>query len=262
LKKDILGVEDIFSPFHVMDTNFIARSMITHRVSGITVDSKQPYTLTKPYKYNRVFIGSDDLQDMYWFALFAGKITATNYARLIFEIKDSLRFSPPKRAPNSFKLSAYKTYDNWADSNLYCYDLVLPKLTTDSLIRQYMISDLNRYFNFNGRLERRTIDCFVIQKQDTAKETDSISPNKIEIAILASAKTEPIPSSGLADYFNARIYLGYIIDESNLPPGSTINLELKYRALKPDQIAAMLRQSKLVLIKSKRMVSVYVVSEN
>jgi thiol-disulfide isomerase/thioredoxin len=262
LKQDILGVDDIFKPFQLMDSNFTARSILTRSIpGGASFDSKQPYTLTKPYKYSRVYMVNENIGDMYWFALADGKTVYGNYARLRFEIKDSLKFSHPKHAPQSFKLSTYTNYDDWADSNLYCYDLVLPKLVPDSVIKKYTLADLNRYFNLNGRWESRLIDCYIIKDQIDKAEQLSIVTSEFNTTDSTLAKIGEIENSALANFFNTRLKSGYILNESKRAPGSKITIDERYRVLNQYQIATILKRAGLLLIQAKRRIMVYVVSE-
>lgn len=262
LKQDLLGPDDIDRPFNLMDTNFVARTIVTRRVPGISFDSKQPYTLTKPYKYNRIFMGNETIQNMYWFGIADGTVAFGNNSRLKFEIKDSLKFIHPKYAPKSFKLSNYKNYDNWADSNLYCYDLVLPKLVPDSLIRQYFLADLNRYFNLNGRWDYRMTDCYVIQDQAKIGKEQSVVSTQQDQSDPSLRKMGDFSRSQLTDYFNRRLQFGYILDESKLPPDNKIKLDTRYKSLNAHQIAGILKELGFVLIETKRKILIYVISEN
>lgn len=77
-----------------------------------------------------------------------------NPKRLILNVKNksSLLFAEDKAKK-----------EDWEKGNLYTYDLITPISSSDSLY-YYMIDDLNHYSDYNGRIEKRNMKCFVLVK--------------------------------------------------------------------------------------------------
>jgi thiol-disulfide isomerase/thioredoxin len=71
--------------------------------------------------------------------------------RIILKVKDSCRF---------FYDSSVR-YDIWQKQNCYAYEMVLPLEQRNNLY-SYMLSDLNRFFDITGRVEKRKMKCLVI----------------------------------------------------------------------------------------------------
>ena len=262
--NDNSSLDVMNKPFRQMDTDFIARSIFTRGMKGggLSFDSMQPYSEDKHPVFNRNFNANGILYNLYWRAVFPIAANPVNGSRLIFEVKDSLRWTTPKRAPQTFKKSSYKNYDEWADSNSYCYELILPKKVPESVIRSYMLSDLNRYLNFNGRWEEREMFCYAIQDTDVQKTEFDIAPVESNNMYYKIETIENISVVQLTDLLNKRIATGYIVNESIEKHDSLVQLNTNIKqGIKPSEISFILKKSGLKLVRVKRKVPVYVVSE-
>lgn len=72
--------------------------------------------------------------------------------RFVVEVKDS----------SGLIFDSSKTdLESWRESNLYCYNLVVP-LAEGSHIFRYMLDDLNRYTPYHGRIEKRKVNCLIL----------------------------------------------------------------------------------------------------
>ena len=56
--------------------------------------------------------------------------------------------------------------------NLYNYELIIPEQKADSLYH-YMLTDLNRYSDYIGSIEKREVDCFVLIRTSTKDKIKS-----------------------------------------------------------------------------------------
>ncbi|MBS1519857.1 MAG: TlpA family protein disulfide reductase [Bacteroidetes bacterium] len=255
-----LGMEAMFKPFHMMDTNFIARSILTRTVPGwLSFDGLQGEDSTG-LKFNRAFIGNLPINQLYWIAVFHRKVTSQNYSRLIFEVKDSLKYMMPQSAPESFKYSKYKSYSEWEDENLYIYELVMPHKVPYDALYEYMLSDLNRYLNLNGRFEKREMNCYVLMKKKNKKQA-SLSPKEISSIYYPKQKIENLNINQVTDLLNRDIVNGYIVNESGLPLANQFRLNVNLFSLSVDKINYILNQYGLEVVPGRRKIPVYVVSE-
>jgi thiol-disulfide isomerase/thioredoxin len=167
-KKDILNF-NFLSPFHLRDTTYSARSIFTSHTPGIPsyeawgTDTDK---VLKDHFRNRIFLSNLPLIRMYWVAVFHHELSINNFGRMVFEVKDSLRFMQPKLAMETYRKSKYFlsiNRDDWEQENTYCYELQMQEPRPDSLLFKYMVEDLNRYLNVNGRYENRMDDCFILK---------------------------------------------------------------------------------------------------
>ena len=79
--------------------------------------------------------------------------------RVILEVKDSSRFFYDERK--------YSSIESWENTNYYGYETIAP-IDQQERLYDYMLSDLNRFFNVNARIEKRIMKCLCIVR--TSKE--------------------------------------------------------------------------------------------
>jgi thiol-disulfide isomerase/thioredoxin len=250
-------------PFRQMDTNFLARSILTREMQGggIAFASMQPYSEDKSPSFNRNYNANMSLWNLYFRALNPLDACEFNEDRLIFKCADSLRFIKPSVAKKAIENSKYKTYDNWADSNAYCYELMVPKMLPDSTLRAYMLSDLNRYLNLNGRWENREMICYAIRDQNDQSKDFKIEPD-VSKEYYYNSKVESISFSALLKYFNKRVNSSYVLNESALSSSTIFNIKSDLQNnLTPEGLSSFLKKIGLKLVSVKREVPVYIVSE-
>jgi len=262
IDNDNYSLDVMDKPFRQMDTMFIGRSILTHQMigGGLGFTTVAPYSEDKHPSFSRSYVGNLCLWDLYYRAVFPIDANTVNKERLIFEIKDSLRWTTPKAAPESFKKSHYKNHDEWADSNAYCYDLVLPKKVPEPIIRSYMLSDLNRFLNFNGRWEERERTCYAIQDFNNVKSKNDVTP--VEGKNMFYKDDGNITFDDFINLINKRIISSYVLNESSFKKDSILNIKTNVKqTIKPAEISYILHQIGLKLVSVKRKVPVYVVSE-
>lgn len=255
-----LGLEAIFKPFHMMDTNFIARSIFTRTVPGWESFEGLQGQDSTGLKFNRAFMGNVTIEKLYWIAVFHRKINPRNNSRLIFEVKDSLKYMMPQTAPETFKHSKYKSYSEWEDENVYMYDLVMPQKVPYDILYEYMLSDLNRYLNLNGRFEQREMDCYVLKKKKYNPQVP-LSAKEISSIYYPKQKIENLNVTQVTELLNEHINNRYIVNESGLPLSIQYRLNVYLYGLSVDQINFILGNFGLVIEPARRKIPVYVVSE-
>jgi thiol-disulfide isomerase/thioredoxin len=264
-KKDNVnfGIDAINKPYHLKDTDFISRSILTKGIpGGLSFDGFRGGSDDEPaYYFHRAFMGNLTIYDLYWDALFFGRRVFHNSSVLQFEIKDSLKYFNPKSAPVSFKNSVYKDYDNWADSNLYVYDLVLPKRVGEFTMKKYMLDDLNRSLNMNGRYEMREIDCWVLSKSTLAQYSNPLDSMELRQYYYRKAVIKTLDAKELTELLNSKIIKGVVVNglTDNKEFNLTLNTSLHY--LNIEQLNRIFSTLGLKLEKERRKVQMYIVSE-
>lgn len=66
----------------------------------------------------------------------------------------------------------YKADSSFEGHNLYNYELIVPEEKSDSLY-YYMLSDLNRYSDYTGTIEKRMVDCLILVRTSTIDKLKS-----------------------------------------------------------------------------------------
>jgi thiol-disulfide isomerase/thioredoxin len=87
--------------------------------------------------------------------------------RIIVEVKDKYFSEPPKEE--------YKI-DDWLLKHAYCYEIKLGS-ETDENVFALMQQDMNRSFDFTGRIEKRKFNCLVLIRKNGLDKISSKSPN-------------------------------------------------------------------------------------
>lgn len=164
-KKDILNFEPM-EEFHLMDTSFSYRSIITPAIP--TGSSGSLAGTSKELAYNRFFQYNTSISHLFWTAFsIYNKNPLGTYRENLVEIhtKDSLRLLYPfGKHVGLLQHSPYKNLQDWNKDNTYCYALTLPNRIPDTLFRDYLFSDLERYFQVHPKIEKRERLCTVVSK--------------------------------------------------------------------------------------------------
>ncbi|HMR18537.1 MAG TPA: TlpA disulfide reductase family protein [Sphingobacterium sp.] len=154
---------DPFKPFHLSDSEFIYRSIVTKRIDGIfSGETVHPIGHADKQKILRAFCYNSTLQTMLWLAVNRRKSFGNYFNTMRIETTDSLRFFTPKQAPLTFEQSKYNSRDEWRAENTHCYELTLPKAVDDTLFYSYMLDDLKRNFNIEVKVIEDSILCSII----------------------------------------------------------------------------------------------------
>jgi hypothetical protein len=164
-KKDILNFQPM-EEFHLMDSSFSYRSIITPAIP--TGSSGSLAGTSKGLAYNRFFQYNTSISHLFWTAFsIYNKNPLGTYRENLVEIhtKDSLRLLYPSgKLVRLLQHSPYKNMQEWNKDNTYCYALTLPNRIPDTLFRDYLFSDLERYFQVHPKIEKRERLCTVVSK--------------------------------------------------------------------------------------------------
>jgi hypothetical protein len=153
----------------------------------------------------------------------------TNYSknRFCYEVKHSDRFEPNK--------SGDQKLDDWKLANLYCYDLVMPYHDENTSSKK-VLSDLNTFFNAEGKIVKRVNDCLVLIRLDKSdinmrskdnvlgkKRTISFTNRNISSLISAIDEASDIPVLDETGY-KGKINIDLHSDLTNI---ASLRIELK-----------------------------------
>ena len=188
-KKDAIQF-DPFKPFHLSDSEFVYRSILTERVDGIfSGNTVHPIGSADKQKIIRAFAYNSTLYNMLWLAVNRGRSLGNYFNTMRITTSDSLRFFAPSQAPKSFEQSEYESRDEWRMDHTYCYELRFTEAINDTLFYSYMLDDLKRNFNIAVDVVEDTILCSIITKVGESvvdsNETDSTFMNLNDEGLLA-----------------------------------------------------------------------------
>ena len=286
LMNDSLKVEekseikdfDFRKPFRLRDSTYTARSIFTTRTKGILSYSGGTGIGDRSRFLIRIMETNASIKRLYWEAVFHREICDDNYDRLILEVKDSLKYMPPKQAYQSYKRSKYfdpTTTQSvaWENDNLYCYELQVPVPQIDSVLYKHMVNDLNLYLNLNGRWQVRSHTCYILTyKKD---KTHLLIPSHQSSEIIYDAKypvwTLNMPValhhqnvSTLIEFLNMSINHDQILNATGIRKDAMFDFDLRGlgKGITYDQVNSMLAKYGLILKKGIRKVPLFIVSEN
>ncbi|MBD1429794.1 TlpA family protein disulfide reductase [Sphingobacterium litopenaei] len=100
--------------------------------------------------------------------------------RIVFECSDSLKNTITarnlKRSSGDYQDDV--AYHNWMDSNLYCYNLILPRKIPQRDALEIMKSDLRNFMllekSIEVKIENRVTRAYVLQKTETYKDITTV----------------------------------------------------------------------------------------
>ncbi len=232
-KIDIIDF-DPYEPFHLRDSAFTYRSILTKSIdgifSGVTVVPEGNFANRK---ISRAFFFNRSLANILWWVINHGKSSKDFYNTMRIQTSDSLRYFWPSVAPVSFENSSYKTRKEWMVDNAYCYELRFKMPKSDSLFYSYILDDLKRNFNFEIDIIKDSIICSVIRLQDTAsKGTEQKGSTYIDLS-KKRLVAKNVAVLYLMDYLNENVK-EKLTDKPIDPPfidrtgGATIDVELEF----------------------------------
>jgi thiol-disulfide isomerase/thioredoxin len=149
---------------------------LTTTIDSITGTSRMGY-------YNQ------DIQSLYLSAVKNNKVLQSEWAqilngrsslspRLEVEKTTMLEVKDPALYSLAYATSS-EVIDQWYMNNKFSYEQITPVIFSDTLRREYMLEDLNRFFGglyrTEGKIEQRLVDCYVlvqkIQNDNLATKT-------------------------------------------------------------------------------------------
>jgi len=257
-KKDNLAF-DPGKPFHLRDSNYLFRSILTTRTDEIASYS---YILNQPM-IDRIFISNLSIAQLYSLAAFQEGVISFIKDKLVLETKDSLKFLSPEEAPYSFRRSGYENRSQWADENTYCYELQFPRAIPVAEMSRFMIEDLNRYFNLNGRFELRKLPCLVLKGRGKAKKLKAGEQDKPAIYSLGTGdvRMQNQGADKLAYLIAKCLKFSRVLNNTGIHYAITMDLKGISSGMSEKEVNRILKPYGLHLKKAKRKVNVFVLSE-
>jgi hypothetical protein len=135
---------------HLKYYSFIMERLIDSRTSirGPLLDS-----------FNRVkglFARNQSVIELYQMSYCEGKQedTFSNPNRVVLEFEGAETYKQPQGS---------EFYNEWANKNLFCYELVLPMERLNAMY-DVMKQDLERFFGLKGIIEKRRVTCLVLER--------------------------------------------------------------------------------------------------
>lgn len=248
-KNDILDF-DPRKPFHLSDSQFVYRSILTERIDGIlsgATVSRSGFADRK--KIKRVFSYNQTLNSMLWNAVNKGVSPNNYYNTMRIETSDSLRFFSPTQAPLTFEKSNYNSRHEWRKEHTHCYELRLPKYISDTTFYTYMLDDLKRNFNIEVEVVEDSILCSIITA-DNGRISEPV-PNDSTVLILSKdgLRAENVSILSLFQFLNETIKKG--LNDTPIDPPFidrtggmrvSINLEFKHGIPKYERVKELIEE--------------------
>lgn len=251
LKKDLVEFDKSLSLLQNLygtdALNLVYSSVLTRHVEGLFAGSgtwtSPDSSYTRFYHYNRPVLG------LYEYAL--GFPLASRPR--VLEVSDLSRYE-----------SGTIPWAEWAPANAYCYELTAPFSYSPEETRKWMLQDLNRIFNLNGRLEKRKMPCRVLVRAEKPGESFVTRGGKPSRKWPTQAGDAIIlcnqPLSLLVERLNNQHgYQSFMLDETGYT--GNVDLELKAPPDNPGLLKKELNKYGLDLIVTERELDVFVLTE-
>ncbi|MFC0318671.1 MULTISPECIES: TlpA family protein disulfide reductase [Olivibacter] len=183
IKKDNMTFNPL-ETFHLGDSLFKYRSIITPRFNGINggMSVRSSGGLT-----DRFFQYNGTITQLYWaaYSFFNPRI---KHNLIKVQTQDSLKFYwPVGKNKHLLAGSKYDDKDEWAKENTFCYELSLDQPVPDSVFRNYMFNDLERFFKISVSFDMTKIPCWVVSMdKKNNKLLSTASSNEAMISFSAS----------------------------------------------------------------------------
>jgi hypothetical protein len=250
---------DLSKPFHLRDSSFSFRSILTTRTPGIFSSSWVPNAGLS----DRILITNLTIAQLYGLAAFNEGDIRLIKDRLFLDTKDSLKYFSPKFAPLSYKRSRYKERPEWEDDNLYCYELQFPKPIPSKRMSRYMIDDLNRYFNLDGQFEKREFPSFVLKTERSDKLEVSTESGKPGIYTYRDGhyKVRKQTLDQIARWLGEFMDCSRIVDETQIDFPVSMDFPAMDEHMTLNQMNKVLKAFGLYFVEDVRPIEVFVITE-
>lgn len=130
-------------------------------MDGVTRQSSRDAKNRSDYLYDslngsvRFYMINMPILDMYLNVLAQSLRLPTSYQLLDVQDKSRLVY----KRENGYRAE-------WNRANTFCYEAIFPMGTSQKMMGEKILSDLNFYFNLNGRMEKRMVTCLVLGVKD------------------------------------------------------------------------------------------------
>jgi len=198
------------------DTSFMYRSMITRFVDSIP--NSKSVSIQTTSRFKRLFFANQTIAELIKLAIYHKPDDLYN-KQLELRVNDSSRYIRPTN---------YHDLQKHLIKNAYCYELFLPADKTMDDAFQFMLSDLERFFRVQIKVETKEINSLVLEKMtvDALRSVKQVSDYK-EIDMLDSTELFVTHNSFalLTSFLNKRDY-PVIIDKTGIEYPVDIQLKV------------------------------------
>ncbi|SJZ68043.1 Thiol-disulfide isomerase or thioredoxin [Chitinophaga eiseniae] len=152
-------------------------------------------------------------------------------------------------------------YD-WQHLYGHCYELRCPLATSKEQLQRYMVMDLNRYLNINGRLEKRQVSCLLLK----AASLRAIPASKGGVPEIKTGSdgsliyTRNTTIAALLYHLNNMVGIPPIVDKTGISSNIDLSLNMHYGDL-PALRKALLANG-FVLEEQVQEIELLVITEN
>lgn len=177
---------------------------------------------------------------------------------VILEVSDPSRYTVTKRG------IGIQTMEEWQQQNAMCYEATFPLTMPRDKRNEYMLADLNRFLNLNGRLEKRDTTCLVLirglDSVDIRYQGDAIGRVNSTGLDTAVWELKGYSLQSLVSALNAEDRFPLFIDETNYK--SPVDIRLKVTDLRDiKSLQAALKPYGLELKEKRRKIEFFVLTE-
>jgi thiol-disulfide isomerase/thioredoxin len=260
IKKDVMDFHS--ATYELRDSHSLVHSFLTHFVTGIPSSSGYfpAQNIDEVKGIHRILLTNMDVRWLYWYAAFHHTIAMSNNERIIWDMPDSTRLNYDYLFYDE-KNGHHTDGDEWYKSHAFCYQIETQSLRSEDQLMQQIINDLNVGLNLYGRFEKRMVPCWILKSNKPNILTKGNDPKIVyDMGIVCSLQNQPI--SKLVYFLNKYLISGQIVDDTGLKG----NIDVDLTGLNGDQntvemLNNLLRKYSLNLVKSKRELDVFVISE-
>ncbi len=254
-KKDIMDFDRnntlLTNISNIAPEKLLVSSVFVKHISGVFTGAGQ--SIHADSTWRRIYYINTPL-----LALYATAIGKPFENRIMLNVRDTSRY-----------IATSQGGTRWVESNTYGYEITLPLSYTREKMNQYMLKDLDRYFNTTGQLEIRKVKCLALVRTNKNNRLLQSKGGTPEVKLLN--KELPVkyminsPLSKLIKALNFQIYgrplKPIIIDET----GFNDPVDLKFKISHIDDLPTLnklLRPYGLALLEVERELEMFVLTEN
>ncbi len=256
VKKDIIGFDRKKPVFEMAQGSPIpiGYSALTSYINGVPYVNAG-FVRDSARKMLRVYAINFSIIDLYTMAV--GEQLLSNHLpikkSLILETTDSARFFKPA--------AMYRSV--WEPNHEFTYESTFPIKTSDKEAKEKMIADINSYLRLDAGIQRKSVECLLLQKMDTARLPPAAPDGPWTVELSARFPYKRIANariSTLADALNELPGLPPVVDETGIT--DNVSLDLSNIDLSNiDALNAVLKPYGLIVRKGERTFNMLVISE-
>ncbi|WP_167554237.1 TlpA family protein disulfide reductase [Sphingobacterium sp. CZ-2] len=167
-KKDVLDYDHnlplLIGNNGADESFFLQRSVITPKIDGISTMFGGPFVESD----SSVRFRATNVSLINIYSLAYKDLSRLPKSRIVLEVKDKTMYLNP-----AFLKRQDKQMDTEAEEDaIWCYDLITKGDKPIDQIRKFIKNDLDLFFGLDGRMEKRTIKCLVLKKNNQFTDTE------------------------------------------------------------------------------------------